>query len=414
MFVERSAGRIRLVRRLFILCGLAPLAGLVAVAAWRHGDTRRGWLEDRIAAALSAPVSIGAVTDSRPGVMVLEDVVVGDTAAGTGLAVRLARVRVEESTDEIRLAIDAWECPPGVAPVLARLLRAWQDGEYRFRRHWVVDCGRLGWGTESSAPALERVRVECVAADRSRAVRIHGVTAGGDGVDVRILRMQEGAGGEVRFEGELRFGAPVPAAVVAGVLGLGRTVGAATATLQGEARFAWGADGWSGRCSGVADGVPLGNLTAGLPYGVDGGASVAVDHAEIRFGRLVDARFECRAVRGTISRRLVAAAIDWLGCRPVRALSGDADIPYREMAWGCRLGDHGIELVGLGTDASILADEAGPLVAPPVGVMPADRLAWLVSPPGLPVVPASSWTGVLLPWLPIPTAGHAAPGRVQR
>lgn len=414
MFVERSAGRIRLVRRLFVLCGLAPLLGLGALAVWRHGDTRRGWLEDRIAAALGTPVAIGAVSDPRPGVMLLENVVVGDKAAGPGPAMRFGQVRVEESAAEIRIAIDAAECPPAAAPLVARLARAWQEGEYRFRRDWVVDCARLGWGDGASAPRLERVRVECVATAGSRAVRLHGSVAEGAVVDLRILRSQEGPTGAVRDECAARFDAPVPAALVARALGLDGLVRDTATTLRGEARLASDGGVWSGHLSGEAGGVDLGALTAGLPDGIDGLATVTVEHAEIDAGRIIDARFTCRATHGTVSRRLVAASVDWLGCRPLRTLSGDGAVGFREMAWSCRLGDHGIELVGLGGDGAMVVDDTGPIVSQPVGVMPADRLAWLVSPPGLPVVPASPWTGVLLPWLPIPTAGHPAAARMQR
>lgn len=409
MFVERSAARIRLVRRLFVLCGLLPLIALVAAAVWRQGATRRDGLESRIAAALSLPVSIGSVTDPRPGVMLLRDVVIGD--AGGGM-VSVSRLRVEESAAEIRVVVDAVECPPDAARVFARLARTWLEGEYRFRRDWVVDCGRVGWGEAAGAVPLEQVRVECVATAGARAVRLR-TTGAGDGDDVRLRRLRDDDGA-VRHECEARIGSPVAAAAVARGLDLAGAPAGRDATFRGEAHLTCTSDVWSGRCAGVVTGLDLGQLTAGLPDGVDGSATLQVEQAEVRDGRLVAARFECRSPGGTISRRLLAGCIDWLGCRPLRAVAAGDDIPYRDMAWSCRLGEQGLDLVGLGPQAALVADDAGPLLGPPIGTMPTDRLAWLVSPPGLPVVPASAGTGLLLPWLPIPTAGSAPSPRIER
>jgi hypothetical protein len=312
MFVERSAGRIRLVRRLFVLCGLLPLIALVAAAVWRQGATRRGGLESRITAALSLPVSIGSVTDPRPGVMLLRDVVIGD--AGGGM-VSVSRLRVEESAAEIRVVVDAVECPPDAARVFARLARTWLEGEYRFRRDWVVDCERVGWGEAAGAVPLEQVRVECVATAGVRGVRLRTTGAGvGDDVRLRRLRDDDGA---IRHECEARIESPVAAVAVARGLGLGAAPAGRDATFRGEAHLTCTSGVWSGRCAGVVTGLDLGQLTAGLPDGVDGSATLQVEQAEVRDGRLVEARFECHSPAGTISRRLLAGCIDSAPSPPV-------------------------------------------------------------------------------------------------
>lgn len=411
LFVERSRARIRFARRVFLVVGVAPLAGLMAWAMWSHGDARRARLEARVGSALSLPVSIARVRDARPGVMILDDVALGGTTAAP--LVRLARVRVEEAGREIRLEIESLECPPAAAALFARITRRWLAGTDEAPHDWIVECARVGWGATAAAPPLDRVRVECVTASGSRGVWIRAASGAGRDHEIRVRR--HGEDDAPRYECVAFLAAPLPLAVVGAGLGLGIDPRAGGATCAGEWHGVQASDGWTGHGSGSAMGVDLAVLSAPLPDRLSGIADIVVDRVDLVAGRVREARFQLRATDGTVGSLWMAAAVDWLGCRPLAAWPPQSPVPFRGMAWSCRLGPLGIELDGMGDRGSLCADANGPLLAPPPGPMPVERLAWLGSPPGLPVVPASRWTAWLLPWLPPldampPADGARGPG----
>jgi len=403
MFVDRSARRIARARRLFVALGVVPLALLAGVAVWARGDGRRSALEARVAAALSLPVRIGTVSDPRPGVMLLEDVVLGD---GAGASLRLPEVRVEESSREIRLALTACDCPPRAAPLVAAVARAWLAGDPRYRRDWVVACERLTWGPDGAGSPRDDVRVECVAAEGSRAVRFVARAPAGAADEIRVVRIAAGGTAADRVECEARLAAPVPlavgAALVAATDGGERWPGA---TFTGEARLVSDATGWNGTLSGAVDGIDLAELTAGFAASASGTAALSIGSATLSAGRIASARLECRSAAGSISRPLAAAGVDWLGCRPGTALPAGERIAFDAMAWRCRCENGELEISGGLSGNALVEHRGGPLLVAPPGIVPWDRLAWLVSPPGVPVVPASLQTETLLRWLPLTTVG---------
>lgn len=404
MFVDRSARRIARARRLFVVLGVVPLAALAGVAVWARGDGRRGALEARIAAALSLPVRIGAVTDPRPGVMLLEDVVVGDGAAA---CIRLPRVRVEESSREIRLVLTECDCPPPAARLWAALIRAWLDGDPRYRRDWVVACDRLTWGADGVGSPRAAVRVECVATAGTRAVRL---VAGGGETPADEIRIVNTPGGD-RVECEARLSAPVPIEVL-GTLAAddGAVAVAAGATFTGQARLERDRSGWNGTLSGALDRVDLARLTAGSALPATGLATLSLDSASVSAGRVASARIECRARDGSVSRALVAGCIEWLGCRPGQALPAGEACAFDVMAWRCRCESGELEFAGMLAGEALVADHNGVLLLAPPGKVPGERLAWLASPPGVPVVPASPQAMALLRWLPL--TATSPPSRV--
>ncbi|MFN5756371.1 MAG: hypothetical protein ACK48M_06230, partial [Planctomycetia bacterium] len=98
MFIEQSAGRIRLVRTLFVLAGVMPCALLVGIAAWRHSSRHVEAVERQCEALLGMPLEIGGVRHLRPGAMRLEQVALL-SAAGEPILV-LPALDVEVSAVE--------------------------------------------------------------------------------------------------------------------------------------------------------------------------------------------------------------------------------------------------------------------------------------------------------------------------
>ena len=69
MFIERSAGRIRFARTVFVLAGLVPCAGLVAWAVHLRSASHRESLRAGWQRAVGVPLEVDAVEHPRPGVV---------------------------------------------------------------------------------------------------------------------------------------------------------------------------------------------------------------------------------------------------------------------------------------------------------------------------------------------------------
>ena len=69
MFIERSAGRIRLARLTFVVVALLPCAMLAAWAFARGSAGHREAVRVRWQQSIGLPLTIGAVEHPRPGVV---------------------------------------------------------------------------------------------------------------------------------------------------------------------------------------------------------------------------------------------------------------------------------------------------------------------------------------------------------
>jgi hypothetical protein len=407
MFIERSAGRIRLARTAFLIGGLMPCLLLTAWALQRGSAAHRDAVRASWQAAIGLPLDVAAIAHPRPGVIAATGVVVRSPAGRTVL--ELPRVEVESAATEERLVIHGGRVDAAAAEVLGGLAREWLRGHARHPRNCVIDardvvCGGAG----PTAERPERLRIECVAHAATRAIRL--VRDGGD--DIRIVRTLEGAGpsGEERYEVDGHLARPWPAALVAAVMGLADGVAGqlpAEATIVGDLRATAGQAGWSGSASGSIEGLDLGRCCAAFRGTASGVASVVVQRLAWRDGRLMDVAAACDCGPGWVDAGFFDRLVIALGCRPGPAAQPSATTQSFDRA-SCTLELDGNRLVVRpGSVANGLAIARGEtLLQPPNGPVAFERLAWMISPPAASFVPAAGPGAWLMSIVPAASQGQ--------
>lgn len=412
MFIERSTAKIRGVRALFLLLGVVPCAAFVGWALLRHAPAHRDALCRHAEQVLGMPVTIGAVEHLRPGALRLRDCVLA--AADGGVLLRLPEVEVESSSDEVRLRLAAVSCQPAAVAALATVARAWLEEPVRFSKAWVIDVGAVSWdipvphsdgrdAMSQRGSAAFPVRVECVAAGDSRAVRIHRVDHGQEGDEVRVIAT---AGSPRRHElrGQIRM--PIPWSVLREVVppALGSTMLGPAALVSGEVEASTTGDGWTGVATGLVEGVRLESLSSGARYHLEGPLTVEVERLEWARDRLVAGAATATAVRGLVAQSLLGGLVTTCGCRAgpaFQSLSGEPLRAFDDLEVRVAIDSRGVRLAAGENRNGALARRQGlSLLDEPAGMVPIDRLAWLVGPADAPTVPASAATSWLMQMLP--------------
>jgi hypothetical protein len=267
----------------------------------------------------------------------------------------------------------------------------------------------FAWDTAEPDDATT-LRIECVAHDGTRAVRIvrPGATATTD--EVRIVRTTDtppdddprGEQPAIRLDVEADCRRPVPCEILTACAAgapLGGLDAGSRAGVTGTLRAASTADGWSGTARGLIERVDLATLTAALAGGASGEATISVDELRWSRGRIETCDLGCAAGRGQIGQQLLEALVATLGCRPGAAY-GPADGRQRSFdaaALRLRIDDRGAELLAGGGLASLGGQS---LLEPPAAAFPVERLAWLMAPRGSTFVPAGGPGGWLMSILP--------------
>lgn len=411
MFIARSAARITRARTLFVLLALIPCIALVAWAVHRrsaaHRDAvRLGWQRQ-----LGLPISVASIDHPRPGVVRGFDCVIEATDGRP--AVSAPTIEVETTAEEVRLRIDRLRCDASAAALLAGVAREWLERGARYDRDCVIEVADFAWATAVPDDATS-VRIECVAHAGTRAVRIvrPGIADAPD--ELRIVRAtdapidgdtrDERSG--VRFEIEADCRRPLPVAILAACtagLPLDGIEAGPTASVTGTLDAASGPNGWSGAARGLVERVDLAAVTAALPSGASGEATISIDELRWSGDRIATCDLGCTAGRGRIGQRLLETLVATLGCRPGAAY-GPADGRDRNFdaaAWRIRIDDRGAELLaGPGLGGGLASLDGRSLVDPPAGGFPAERLAWLMAPRGSTFVPAGGPGGWLISILP--------------
>lgn len=408
MFIERSVAKIRLVRTLFVLVAVVPCAGLAGWAAYRHSAAARERLEQDVQRLLGVAVAIDDVRHLRPGALRCGRCRLRSADAAIELAVN--DVEAEASADELRLRIPEVMCSPPTVGLLAVMARAWLVEPVRFTRNWVIDIGNVAWGdtAEPSSPSGRRrgLRVECVAAGESRAVRIVRTGLEGDAVDeVRVVVHARSPGSVAEVaEFHAAVSEPVPWSLLQAVVGPSVLSGlsfGAEATISGTCQSTAFASGWGGAGAARIDDVDIGRLGGSR---VTGRAAIDVDHIEWTDGRLARLDARCTAGRGRIEQPLLDALVGVAGCRPgpaFRSLGGEPVRPFDDISCTIAVDEEGVRVrASPGRDGAMIRLQGLSLVDEPLATISMDRVAWLVSPgagPAIPAAPGAAWLMTVMP-----------------
>lgn len=402
MFIERSAGRIRLTRLVFVVVALAPCALLAAWAMHRGSAAHRNAVRAVWQVAVGLPLDVSAIAHPRPGVIAATGVVVR-SAAGRPL-LELPAVEVESAVTEDRLVIRGARIDAAAAGMLGTLAREWLRSDARHPRNCVIDVTGVAWdGVEAGDSRAESLRIECVGQGPARAIR---VVRGGVDDEIRAVRMLEGEGQSIteRFEVEGRLSRPVPASVLAAIAGLPADSSAAIASramVSGDLEATHDATGWSGSATGRIDELDLGGCCAAVQARGAGAVGIVLKRFAWRSGRLLDAAIVCESGPGWVDAALFDRLVIALGCRPGPALQSPSETKSFDTA-GCALElDGGRVLVRPAGGASGLATvRGGVLLQAPAAPVAFERFAWMVSPPAATFVPADgpgAWLMSIVP-----------------
>lgn len=433
MFIERSTGRIRVARTLFVLLGIIPCACVCGWAAVRQSSWHRRNMERTAAQVVGLPCSIGRVEHVRPGAVRLHGMRVFSATGAT--VITLPAVEIESSPREVRIAVTDVRCTPEVARRTRELLADWLTRPVRHPLDVVVDIANFSWegsrfGTPGAAalgspPAPRGLRVECVAANGDRAVRLLR-TGGGPESDAademrvvarltRLPHMDEsesgpapadfGAGPVLEVRGAVAE--PLPTAVVMALVGLpadALPLGDESA-ISGSVDMARAADGWAGTGRCHIERIDLAMASRHLPHRLSGEARVDIDRFDMTRGRLTGCESRVGVSRGRVGQRLLDGLVTAVGCRPgpaYRSLAGDEVRTFDDVSATLRIADGWAELrAGPGRGAAVARVGGLSMLDEPPARAPLDRLAWLMASPGSAALPASSTAEWLLRWFPL-------------
>ena len=412
MFIERSTAKIRGIRMLFVVFGLVPCAGLVAWAVLRHAPAHREAIRHEAEQVIGMPLTVGVVEHIRPGALRLRDCLL--TAPDGRPLLALPEMEVETSASEVRLRLPAVSCSPTAVAALAGVARGWLEEPVRFSKAWVIDVGRVAWdrsdqerarhdAVASSGDESFPLRIECVAAGDSRAVRVHRVDRGEEGDEVRVIAT---AGSPRRHELRGHVHTPIPWSVVQALLppAFGSTRLGPAALVSGEVEASTTGGGWSGVATGLVEGGRLEDMAAGGRYQIEGPMTVEVERLEWDADRLVTGAATVSAVRGTVAQSLLGGLVTTCGCRAgpaFQSLSGEPLRAFDDFVVRVAIDSGGLRLSAGENRSGALARRQGlALLQEPAGVVSLDRLAWLIGPADAPAVPASAATSWLMRMLP--------------
>lgn len=409
MFVERSVGRIRLARGLFVLLGLGPCLALAAWAWHRGSASHREAVTRSWERAVGLPLEVGAVTHPRPGVVVATECVLRSAAGRT--MVRLPQVEVESAGPENRIRIGSVQIDAAAVADLAALAGEWLRHATRHPRNCVVAVDEVICPEEASAGGDAAVaaglRIECVVQDGARAVRI--VRAGGD--EIRIVRTLTAGGDEAggeRIDVDGLLAQPVPAALIAAAAGF-REAGAplrtaiGTALVTGTLHASSGGAPSSGSASGRIHGIDVADFCASIGGGGAGVAAVQVRRLVWREGRLADLAVDFGCGPGWVDNAVFDRLVVALGFRPGPAA---AQMPADRRGFdtvACGIDLEGVAVRLRGSDSSpdgVALAAGGVVLRPPPDLIGFDRLAWMLSPPAATFVPAAgpgAWLMSIVP-----------------
>ncbi|MFM8802937.1 MAG: hypothetical protein ACKOK8_03330, partial [Planctomycetia bacterium] len=402
-------------RALFVLLGVLPCAGLVGWAAVRHSAGYRDAIERRFERVIGLPLDIGSVEHLRPDGLRLRDCRLSSSAGGVLLSV--PEIEVESSPRELRLTLERLDCTPELARTLADLAREWLRQAVRFPVDCVIDVEDFSWRPRAQAPAhggAGRLRIECVAANGSRAVRVsRGGIGGGTPDEVRVVAGGAEATGAAGMEVHAGVAEPVPIAVLEALAGLD------SETLP------WGeAAAVSGDISAVIDGgvssgsahirgeqIDLAAVSRHLPHRLSGEAVLAIERLAWDRGRVVACECRWAVSRGRVGQRLLDACVSVLGCRPgpaFRSLARDEVRSFDDLSGRLRIENGTIDLrAEAGRDGCLAKVQGLSMLDEPQAAVPLDRMAWLLAPPGSAAVPAARITAWLIDCFAIDSPGQA-------
>lgn len=402
----------------FVILCVVPCAALVGLAVHRAGESHRRAVAAAWGRSIGLDLECDAVVHVRPGCVRIPRLTIHGPDGR--VAATIDSMEVETTPTEVRLRLPGLQVAPAAAAVFGRLARNWLNEPARHDRAWLVDVRSVRWSGEGLAeppwagrdaePSPEHdpgFRVECVANDGQRAIRVRREPATDD--EIRIV--QTVAEGDVRTTAEGRFGRAVPTACVAAAIGIAPASpeGGDEGWCSGSVEVERVAGVWSGRIEGCVERFSAATIVRllGSSFRLDGTARVDLARATLDDGRLVESDTTVTIERGTVSQEVIDRLIQVAQCRAGEAYrvaestaNGPDSRPFDRLACRMRLDRGGLSLRAVDEDRGIVSVAGRAVLEGPVDRIEPERLLWAFAPRDarpLPATPATAWLEPLVP-----------------
>ncbi len=366
MFTWHDATRRRLCRLAFLALVAVPTCAVFLAAAWIRTPLARAHHRRALAEQLALDVTLNSVSFPRPELTRYDGLTIRDPESGDWLA-QFSRLEIDESGPRTRIVCSEPELNA------TRLDLFWELASRRLRRQASIERPveiaaptlRLYFGSDVQSLVDVHTRFKQGEAGPQGLVVFH-LDDQDSAAEVRMALLRSSAGrGGAASPGSAPSGGGPTASAAATIVQLetgqavlpGRLLAAllpgwealgGSATLAGSLWWQEGPEGFSGQIRGRIDGIDLDALVS-EPFDrkLGGTATLELEWARIRDGRLIDAKGRLAAGPGLVSRKLLADAASWLHA-PAGALSDSPGtlVTYEQLGFAFAVDERGLTLQG--------------------------------------------------------------------
>ena len=343
-------------RRMLCRAGFLGLCVLptLGVLAWSSSRASPGHSADRAAELsreLGLHVSLAGVSYPQPGVALYEGVELADPET----AAPLARMRFLESGGGGSVTALVASQPEIDALQLGRF---WQVVAERMRQttgpqptiRLAAREATLDWpaGSQTLTDVLSELDAKS-GSDNERVVTISFRLAGSDAPEpIRIRYSRRITDSRPISQLEIHTGAAaVPCSLLTVPMGIANRLGE-RARFRGSLWATEAVDGWAGELTGEFTEVDLQTAIAEqFPHHLSGTASITVQSAHFRGGRLEDARGTVAADRGVVGQSLLSSAARYMQLAGTAGSDSNAAlVPYDQLAFLFEIDSTGLTIHG--------------------------------------------------------------------
>ncbi len=418
MFRLHDATRRRLGVAAFLILGVLPTMLIVAWCIDQHLPGRVSSEAAALSQRLGLRVKLGGLQYVRPGIVLYEEVEVGDPETGRPIfrcrLLEVSRRRQSDAKGESRCELTMTASQPeveadGLDRIWQCLQRVLKGVSGPLPSDVAFSTPELTLNAPRNSQTLTEVKASLQDVSGGTHAQIDFRLVGADTPEparVRIGRDRQSTPPTTRFElytgdGEL------PCSVLAMGVDLLKPLGP-RCRFRGYLWSSETPDGWQGEVTGQLVDVDFGRLISDhFPHRFVGTGEMTVQSARFNRGRLESGGAIVFAGPGSIARSLLSAAVDRLGLVQGAAPPTDDEIvPFDQLAFSATLDPDGLHLSGrckVAEPGTILSADGRCLLAQSLQrTLPTVALVRMLVPQSAVQVPASRQTDWLLRHLPVP------------
>jgi hypothetical protein len=394
MFPLRDRSRRLVCRTVFLIGGIAPMLFVFAWCGWANSSAHRETVRTALESWLDLSVRVNGISYPRPDCELMSELELVDPE--TGEAVLQARlVEISKSKGRSITLSQPEVSAAGFRKLLSVASRANDDVS--------IAAGDLTLRWPAGKQTLTQCSIEISSDASGRTLAGAFALAGheSDLVRVKWHSARQSGGDSMELD---TGGVALPCSLVAAVMGCESRLGR-DATFRGRATTVHASAGWHMEIAGEFEGLDLNSIISEqFPHQLSGRATLTIEKAVIRNGRLEELVGKVRAGPGIVSRSLLTAATETLGLRGAGFAVAEV-LRYEELAAGFNLDPKGIRIRGQcggNVPGGVIRSREGTLLAEVVGAAaPVTALVRMLVPDSRVQVPATRQTDWLLQLLPL-------------